>query len=554
MIQETTRGGQVFIHRITMFKQVLFKSLVWSLAISTVLTSIHISKVQKTKDIDLYASISFYWIRTIYDLDKLLDLISASSKPMRVTYFTNKHKINDNVKSAAKDRFVIRSNKKFISMIREEWVVFVYTLILSLISILALLKIWGKSIRADKIKKVILQPKEATKILKNLKQCSAIKIDDLHLVKDSETRHILITGSTGSGKTTLMHKILPQIRRLKQKAIIIDQTGEMVDKYYDKEKDIILNPSDELSFTWNFMNEARDKNILDTIASTIYSKPSNDDVWNASSKTLFIDSVNYINSINGSVDDLYNFLTKSDLDSMYKALKGTASSRLIDPKSDKTSFSVLMNTVSYLDFLKTLILSNKSSITIDSFIRGENEILFLSCSPLSRTIAKSLFTVITDLSVMLLMNLGIDKTRRFWFIMDELASLKNLPILTTALSELRKYGGCVIAGIQTISQLHDIYGNHKTNIITSQFNTKFFFKNSDKLVTQLLSDEFGETEKVETTESLSYGAHEMRDGVNVGSIKKDKKIITPDMLSGLKPLECFVSMQNNIKVKMKLKV
>jgi len=473
---------------------------------------------------------------------------------MRVTYFIYKHKITDNVKSAVKDKFVILSNKKFIRMLREESVVFVYILILSLISILVLLKTWGKRIKSDKTKDTILQPKDATKILKKLKQCSHLKIDDLHLVDNSETRHILITGSTGSGKTTLMHKILPQIRRLKQKAIIIDQTGEMVEKYYDKEKDVILNPSDELSFTWGFMNEARDKNILDTIASTIYSKPSNDDLWNASSKTLFIDSVNYINSINGSVNDLYDFLTKSDLDSMHKALSGTTSSRLIDPKSDKTSLSVLMNTVSYLDFLKTLILNNKSSITIDSFIRGENEILFLSCSPLSRTIAKSLFTVITDLSVMLLMNLGINQSRRFWFIMDELASLKNLPVLTTALSELRKYGGCVIAGIQTISQLYDIYGTHKTNTITSQFNTKFFFKNSDKLVAQLLSDEFGETEKVETTESLSYGAHEMRDGVNVGSIKRDKKIITPDMLSGLKALECFVSMPSSIKVKMKLKV
>ena len=85
MLQETTRGGQVFIHRITMFKQVLFKSLVWSLAISTILTSIHISKVQKSKDIDLCASISFYWINIIYTLDKSLGLISPNSKQLRVT-------------------------------------------------------------------------------------------------------------------------------------------------------------------------------------------------------------------------------------------------------------------------------------------------------------------------------------------------------------------------------------------------------------------------------------------------------------------------------------
>ena len=389
---------------------------------------------------------------------------------------------------------------------------------------------------------------------KKLKQCGNLKIDDLHLVKDSENKHILITGSTGSGKTTLMHKILPQIRKLKHKAIIVDTTGEMVSRYYDKEKDIIIKPDDELSVSWDFMNEAKDQDTLNIMASTIFSKPSNDDLWNTSSKTLFIDSVNYINSINGSVNDLYDFLTKGDLDSIHKALTDTPSSRLIDPKAEKTSLSVLMNTVAYLDFLEILTATNKSTITVNSFIRGENEILFLSCNPLSRTKNKTLFTLITDLAVMRLMNLGINQSRRFWFIMDELASLKNLPILTTALSELRKYGGCVVAGIQTISQLHDIYGNYKTNTIISQFNTKFFFKNSDKLVAQLLSDEFGETEKIETTESLSYGAHEMRDGVNVSNNKKKNKIITPDMLSGLETLECFVSMPGSIKVKMKLKV
>lgn len=46
----------------------------------------------------------------------------------------------------------------------------------------------------------------------------------------------------------------------------------------------------------------------------------------------------------------------------------------------------------------------------------------------------------------------------------------------------------------------------------------------------------------------------MRDGVNVSSVKKDKNVITHDMVSELKPLECFVSMPGGIKVKMKLKV
>ena len=41
------------------------------------------------------------------------------------------------------------------------------------------------------------------------------------LVKDSETKHLLVTGGTGSGKTNLIHNILPQVEQKKQSAIVM---------------------------------------------------------------------------------------------------------------------------------------------------------------------------------------------------------------------------------------------------------------------------------------------------------------------------------------------
>ena len=62
------------------------------------------------------------------------------------------------------------------------------------------------------------------------------------LVKNSETMHLLVTGSTGSGKTNLIHNLMPQVERKSQPAIVVDQTGEMIAKYYNKERgDIIFN-------------------------------------------------------------------------------------------------------------------------------------------------------------------------------------------------------------------------------------------------------------------------------------------------------------------------
>ena len=65
------------------------------------------------------------------------------------------------------------------------------------------------------------------------------------LVKDMETMNFLVSGSIGSGKTNLMHNLLPQVNLRAEAAVIIDNTGEMIAKYYDPDRgDIIFNPFD----------------------------------------------------------------------------------------------------------------------------------------------------------------------------------------------------------------------------------------------------------------------------------------------------------------------
>ena len=43
-------------------------------------------------------------------------------------------------------------------------------------------------------------------------------------------------------------------------------------------------------------------------------------------------------------------------------------------------------------------------------------------------------------------------------ILDELGSLQQLPYLTSALAEARKFGGCFVIGVQSIAQLAKTYG------------------------------------------------------------------------------------------------
>lgn len=110
---------------------------------------------------------------------------------------------------------------------------------------------FGKGLKTEKKKDgsgEVLTPEQVQKKLKSLCKVSSFKIGNMPLVKDMETRHFLVTGQTGSGKTNLIHNILPQVVERNHPAIIIDQTGEMIARYYDVSRgDIIFNPMDARS-------------------------------------------------------------------------------------------------------------------------------------------------------------------------------------------------------------------------------------------------------------------------------------------------------------------
>jgi type IV secretory pathway TraG/TraD family ATPase VirD4 len=154
------------------------------------------------------------------------------------------------------------------------------------------------------------------------------------------------------------------------------------------------------------------------------------------------------------------------------------------------------------------------------------------------------------------MSLESDPKRRVWFVIDELPALQKLPSVSTLLAEGRKYGGCVVAGLQSIPQLGAIYGQARAQSLLDLFNTKIFFRNTDPTTTNWVSKVLGEEEREENTESLSYGANTMRDGINLNSIKRIRPLVLPTEISTLNSLEAYLSFPGNFpitKLQMKYK-
>lgn len=80
---------------------------------------------------------------------------------------------------------------------------------------------FGKNLKEEQTKEgenKVLTAKEVARLLRVHKIASDLKIGNMPLVKNTETRHFLVTGGTGSGKTNLIHNLLAQVERKKHPA------------------------------------------------------------------------------------------------------------------------------------------------------------------------------------------------------------------------------------------------------------------------------------------------------------------------------------------------
>lgn len=411
----------------------------------------------------------------------------------------------------------------------------------------------------------ILSSIEVSSILKSLKLASSFMIGEMPLVKDSETKHILVTGATGSGKTNLFHTLLPQVRQKNQPALVIDQTGEMIDRYYDPSRgDVIFNPFDDRSTLWNFWSEVKESSRLNSMATSMFcNSKTSDAMWNNASRQLFIDCVTYIakqkDQASITIEKLHELLAKTPLREASKKLKGYVSSDLLDPAGDRTAMSIRSNTISFINWLEcisetqnkgseatVLPAASSASFTIKDWVNDtinnkehQGRWLFISSRAQERTTLKPLQSLLLDLTVLSLQQLSPDLGRRFWIIADELASLKKLDILPQSLAELRKYGGCILTALQSLNQLYEIYGHHNASFMFGQFATKFIFRTQEPQIARVISEMSGYVEYKEQQQNTSYGANEHRDGISYTEQERKKLLITVDDLSNLSELECF---------------
>ena len=99
-----------------------------------------------------------------------------------------------------------------------------------------------------------------------------------------------------------------------------------------------------------------------------------------------------------------------------------------------------------------------------------------------------------------------------------------------------------------------IYGHHNTRVIIGNCATKVSFFEQDPTIAKQISQIFGEREVEEHQEGISYGAHQMCDGVNVSSIKRVRPVVSASDIQSLNKNVAYIKLPGKTPVtKLKLR-
>ena len=541
ILTNITRGGQLSLHAIRMFRQVCMTLISWCLILWIILFSIKIYDKFTQNQFQAYID---------YNLASILNAVGLPNKNISVYYYRTKssYMASTVIRSSyfINRTNVVNTTLKNIAQRTTDTIAWLF-LVLSSYFIYRGVKKSGEQFQRGAEFKLFKQVKQ--KINRSNLWRSDYSLANMPYPKNAEQTHTLIVGSTGVGKTVLISDLVEQIRRKGDRAIIFDKKCDFAGWFYDSTKDFILNPFDSRGVKWNLLGEIENNSQIKTIAeSFIPSKghyAGESRVWDEAARIAFTSILEKLIKNNDCLTnrDIADAILKQNINKIAALVKGTYAESIIDPNSPKTASSVLFVLSTYFNSLRIDNARKEESFSIRKWVReSKDSIIFITTANDNESDLKPLQTAWFEITINSI--LSNETKQKTWLILDELPTLQKIPSLAKGLAVARSYGGCFVLGIQNIAQMKEVYGLNNTQSISAECNNRCIFRTNDPDTAKWMVENIGYRETKEYIEGLSYGASELRDGITLSENEKLKAIVLPSEIQNMPNLALFLKMAN----------
>jgi hypothetical protein len=357
-----------------------------------------------------------------------------------------------------------------------------------------------------------------------------------------EPNHILIMGDTGTGKSTLIRRIMEQIDERGETAIVYDPALDYTPEFYRPERgDAILNPLDQRMPYWSPGDELRHPAEALTLATSLFPDRRNENQFFVEGpRKIFAHLLTY----RPTPEQMAWWMCHEE--EIDQRVRGTQYAAMIDKQAPAQRSGILASLNMVADSLKLLPSESEAngSWSAAEWSKQRKGWLFLTSTSETRERLLPLTSLWLDTLVLRLMNQGQTSSRKVWFVLDELATLQRLPQLHTAITENRKSNNPVVLGFQGRSQLETRYG-HEAEAMLSQPATKIFLRTSEPHAAKWISDTIGKIEIERLRESRSSG--QLGGQRNTTSYNNERDVVPLVMdseISGLENLHGYLKSGN----------
>lgn len=397
----------------------------------------------------------------------------------------------------------------------------------------------------------LVEGPQLKKLMEARKDCSPYEIAGVPMRKGSETLHTMLAGAQGTGKSQQFFRLMKQWRARGKRAIIYDPTGEFTQAFFREGKDVLMNPLDARSPNWNIWNEIERDYHFDNMANGLIPDPAEADPFWAKAGRMVLKDVYRVLGKEGrrSNKALYDAIAKSNLDEMHALLAGTAGATYVDPVAERTGMSLKMTVQNQLESFRFLHDEGEPFSIREWVMDDDNDSwMFITARESMREALKPVLSLWIDTAIKAVLDLDPIHRERLWFSLDELPTLQKLDILKLALTNTRKYGLCMVLGIQDFSQLYETYGQHLARTIISGCQTKLLLRVTDGDAAKVLAKLMGEAEVDEKEETLSYGLNSQRDGVSVFARRNLRDIVLTSQVVTLPDMTGYLTVPGDYPV------
>jgi type IV secretory pathway TraG/TraD family ATPase VirD4 len=339
---------------------------------------------------------------------------------------------------------------------------------------------------------------------------------------DTLSKHTMLIGGTGCGKTTLFYHFVSQIKRSMTNddvMIIFDSKGDFHSQFFDKTTDYVIGNSKQYaadSQHWNIYKEIladgweeRDFTVnAQEICKSFFeerTKNTTNAFFPNAARDLLAGIITTfiregVKDVSVKKEFFYNsklkeFLDLSNTQMIMDLLKGSPDANAVMSYisgDNAQSQGVLAEMYSIMREILIGVFAERGMFSMREFVRNKGKrTLFIEYDLSIGSMLTPVYRLMFDLA--LKEALGRNKPQgSVYLICDEFKLLPHLRHIDDGVNFGRSLGVKVFAGVQSIEQLYEIYGQSRGRNIAAGFSSVYAFRSNDSATRAFVSGLFGQ--------------------------------------------------------------